>query len=71
MKTQEGRQQITLEETPHRNGHWKRSFGGTEIVTKVLSLCEMHTVDMSIEVTGSMFGKEVTCLSDRVIKRTT
>ena len=60
----EGVRQITLEETSHRNeGHWKRSFGETEIAIKASLLCETHTVDVSIEDTGSIFGKEVTRLS--------
>jgi hypothetical protein len=45
---------------------WKRSSGETEIVIKVPLLCEMRTVDMSIEDSGSMFGKEVTRLSHRI-----
>ena len=28
-------------------------------------------MDMSIEDTGSIFGKEMTCLSDRILKRKT
>ena len=40
------------------------------IVIKVSLLRETHTVDVSIEDAGSMFGKGVTCFSYRIFNNT-